>query len=70
MGSDTTNKLASIALLGAVFSSSTYDKIIDRGFLYCIPCGAERIVAENGDVEKCGKCGDGAYNLYKQERKI
>jgi hypothetical protein len=67
MASDTTNKLASIALLGAMFSSSTYDKIIDRGFLYCIPCGAERAVADNGDVEKCEKCKGQAYNLYERQ---
>lgn len=55
--------------LAAAFTlfSGTYNKLIDRGFLYCLPCGAERKVEAMGDVEECPECKDGAYNLFGVE---
>lgn len=59
--------LATIALLGQMFGNQQYDRLIDRGFLYCIPCGAERKVDEDGNVEKCSECGGEEYNLYERQ---
>jgi hypothetical protein len=60
------NKMATLGLLGAMFGAGVDDRLIDRGFLYCIPCGEKRKVSENGDVEECGECKADAYNLYER----
>lgn len=57
-------KLTQLFSIASFLGSSGTDRLIDRGFLYCLPCGVEREVSENGDVEECPNCQNPQYNLY------
>jgi hypothetical protein len=60
--------LSTILSLGSMFGGGVDERLIDRGYLYCIPCGDKRTVEENGEVEACvnEECKGSAYNLYEE----